>query len=50
MEILTLLAAYPLGDDTPILLYAVIGVTAVGLLVATMLMGKKNGGDKDKDK
>lgn len=51
MEILTLLAAYPLGDDTPILFYAIIGITALGLLIATVLMGKKSGGnDKDKKK
>lgn len=35
-----LLAAYPLGDDTPILLYVIIGIVALGLVVASIVMSK----------
>lgn len=49
MEYLTLLAAYPMGDDTPILLYAIIGIVAVLLIVASIMMGKKSKDDSDKD-
>lgn len=34
-------AALPLGDDTPILLYAILALVAVGAMVAVTLMGKK---------
>jgi len=33
-------ASYPLGDDTPILLYVIIGVVALGLVVASIIMSK----------
>ena len=41
MEIITMLAALPLGDDTPIWLYALIGILALGLIVGSVFMSKK---------
>ena len=41
MEIMTMLAALPLGDDTPIWLYALIGILALGLIVGSVFMSKK---------
>lgn len=40
-----LLAALPLGDDTPIVLYCILALLAVGLIVAMALMGKKSKDD-----
>ncbi|MBR4201545.1 MAG: LPXTG cell wall anchor domain-containing protein [Oscillospiraceae bacterium] len=49
MNSLLLLAALPMGDDTPILLYAVLGIVAVLLLVGSVILGKKSkNNDKDK--
>ena len=41
MEIITMLAALPLGDDTPIWLYALLGILALGLIVGSVFMSKK---------
>ena len=55
MEIMTMLAALPLGDDTPIWLYALIGILALGLIVGSVFMSKKakeqkeQGGKQDRD-
>ena len=55
MEIMTMLAALPLGDDTPIWLYALIGILALGLIVGSVFMSKKakdqkeQGGKQDQD-
>ena len=60
MEIITMLAALPLaalplGDDTPIWLYALIGILALGLIVGSVFMSKKakeqkeQGGKQDQD-
>ena len=40
-------AALPLGDDTPILLYCILGLLAVALIVAMVLMGKHTKQDSD---
>ena len=50
MTFLTALFALPLGDDTPIMLYAILAVVAVAALVAVTLMGKKNGGKNNRRK
>ena len=55
MKIMTMLAALPLGDDTPIWLYALIGILALGLIVGSVFMSKKakeqkeQGGKQDQD-
>ncbi len=41
------MASLPLGDDTPILLYAILGIAAAGLVAATALMSKKAKKDDD---
>lgn len=41
MNLIGMTAALPLGDDTPIGLYAVLAILAIGALVATSLLGKK---------
>ena len=38
---LMLLAALPMGDNTPVLLYAVVGIVAVLLVIACVILGKK---------
>ena len=43
-------AALPLGDDTPILLYCILGLLAVALIVAMVLMGKHTKQDSDGQK
>ena len=49
MDALMLLASLPMVDDTPILLYAILGIVAVLLLVGSIVMGKKSkGNDKEK--
>ncbi|MBQ6040539.1 MAG: hypothetical protein K5705_14535 [Oscillospiraceae bacterium] len=35
-------AALPLGDDTPILLYVILGLVALGLVVTSVIMSKKS--------
>lgn len=49
MEFMTLLAALPLGDDTPIWLYALIGIIAVGLIVGSIFMSKKSKEQNEKN-
>lgn len=41
-ELMLLAASLPMGDDTPILLYTLIGLGALALLIVTTIMGKKN--------
>lgn len=43
-------AALPLGDDTPIGLYAVLGIIALGLVIASVLMSRKAKQNEDKNK
>lgn len=51
MDTLLLLSALnPLGDDTPILLYVIIGIVALGLVVASIIMSAKGKGQSKKDK
>lgn len=50
MTLMTLLASLPLGDDTPIMLYCILGLLAVGLIIAMVLMGKKGKQDPDNTK
>ena len=45
MTLQLLLAALPMGDDTPVALYCVLALLAIGLIVAMALMGKKNKND-----
>ena len=47
MILMTLINALPLGDDTPIMLYCILGLLAVGLIIAMVLVGKKNKQDPD---
>ncbi len=47
MELMTMLSALPLGDDTPIWLYALIGILALGLIVGSVFMSKKAGDQKN---
>ena len=49
-ELMTQAAALPLGDDTPIGLYAVLGIVALGLVIASVLMSKKAKQNENKDK
>ena len=42
MAFQSILAALPLGDDTPILLYIVLGLVALGLVVTSVIMSKKS--------
>ena len=49
-ELLTTAAALPLGDDTPIALYAVLGIAALGLVIASVLMSKKAKQNDSKNK
>ena len=52
MNELMLATALPLGDDTPILLYAILGIVALGLVIASVLMSKKSkqsGGENKND-
>ncbi len=49
-ELMTTAAALPLGDDTPIALYAVLGIVALGLVIASVLMSKKAKQNDDKNK
>ncbi len=41
MNLIQLLASLPLGDDTPILLFAVVGLVALILLIASVALGAK---------
>ncbi len=41
------IAALPLGDDTPVLLYAILGVLALGLVIAMTVVSKKSKEDSD---
>lgn len=41
MNLISLLAALPLGDDTPILLFAIIGIVALVLMIASVALGAK---------
>ena len=47
MILMTLINALPLGDDTPIMLDCILGLLAVGLIIAMVLVGKKNKQDPD---
>lgn len=47
MTLMTLMASLPLGDDTPITLYCILGLLAIGLIIAMVLMGKKSKQDPD---
>ena len=49
-ELMTTAASLPLGDDTPIALYAVLGLVALGLVIASVLMSKKAKQNDDKNK
>ncbi len=49
-ELMTMAAALPMGDDTPIALYAVLGIVALALVFASVLMSKKAKQDSSKDK
>ena len=49
-NLIPLAAALPLGDDTPIALYAVLGIVALGLVIASVLMSKKAKQDDQKNK
>lgn len=49
MTFLTALPALPLGDDTPILLYCILGLLGLALVIAMVIMGKKSKQDNDKD-
>ena len=50
MTFLTALASLPMGDDTPILLYCILGLLGVALVIAMIVMGKKSRQDDDKDR
>lgn len=50
MELWLIAAALPLGDDTPIALYAVLGIIALALVVASVMMSKKSKQNDSKDK
>lgn len=50
MELWMIAAALPLGDDTPIALYAVLGIIALALVVASVMMSKKSKQSGGKDK
>ncbi len=50
MELWMIAAALPLGDDTPIALYAVLGIIALALVVASVMMSKKSKQNDSKDK
>ena len=39
---LTLCASYPMGDDTPIWLYGLIGVAALVLMIVSTVMSRKS--------
>ncbi|MBR6718826.1 MAG: hypothetical protein IKI77_10865 [Oscillospiraceae bacterium] len=41
------IAALPLGDDTPVLLYAILGVLALGLVIAMTVVSKKSKEDSN---
>ena len=41
LEYLMLLAGLPMGDDTPVLLYAAVGGIAVVLVIVCVVLGKK---------
>ena len=41
------IAALPLGDDTPVLLYAILGVLALGLVIAMTAVSKKSKENED---
>lgn len=45
-----MIAALPLGDDTPILLYAILGIAALGMVIASIVMSKKAKHDDDPNK
>ena len=49
-ELMIAAAAVPMGDDTPIALYAVLGIVALGLVVASVLMSKKSKQNENKNK
>ncbi len=49
MNLLTALPALPLGDDTPILLYCILGLLGLALVIAMVIMGRKSKQDNDKD-
>ena len=49
-ELMTAAAAMPMGDDTPIALYAVLGIVALGLVIASVLMSKKAKQNDEKNK
>ena len=40
MELLILLFSYPLGDDTPIKLFVIVGLAAIALMIASVMLGK----------
>lgn len=50
MNLLTVLPALPLGDDTPILLYCILGLLGLALVIAMIIMGKKSKQDNNKDR
>lgn len=50
MTFLTALASLPMGDDTPVLLYCVLGLLGLALVIAMIIMGKKSGQNNDKDR
>ncbi len=37
---LALIAAMPLGDDAPVLLYTIVGIVALLLLIGSIILGK----------
>lgn len=41
LAVISALAALPMGDDTPIVLYITVGVIAVVLVIVSILLGKK---------
>ena len=49
-ELMIAAASVPMGDDTPIALYAVLGIVALGLVVASVLMSKKSKQNENKNK
>ena len=50
MSFLTALASLPMGDDTPILLYCILGLLGLALVVAMVIMGKKSKQDDKRDR
>ena len=50
MNLLTALPALPLGDDTPILLYCILGLLGLALVITMIIMGKKSKQDNNKDR